>query len=86
MVSSWSPSSILLEVTSENLCGFDIFRLADLVTSREMNDQNRSTLLKIDPVARAIVDSLLRVSSSNGPKITWLATDEAFNPGMGGKP
>jgi hypothetical protein len=81
-VPSWTPSFILLEVTSEILRRFNIFRLGALVTIGEKNDQHRSSLLKIDPVTRTIVDRQLRNSIPAVPDIYWIAEDEALNPGL----
>jgi hypothetical protein len=76
------PSFILVVVTSKILRSFNIFGLGALVTTGEKNDQRRTPLLKIDSVTRAIVDPQLRDSCPNGPKIAWIAADDAFNPGL----
>jgi len=59
-VQSCSPSFILLEVASEILSRFNIFRFGTLVTISEKNYQHLASLLKINLVARATVDPKLR--------------------------
>jgi hypothetical protein len=73
---------ILLEVTSEIMRRFNIFCLGAFVSTGKKNDQQRTPLLKTDPVTRAIVDRQLRDSCPNGPNIAWIAADEAFNSGL----
>ncbi len=73
---------MLLEIPSKVLRRINIFRLGALVTISEKNDQHQTSLLKIYPVIRAIVDPHLRNSSPNGPDIAWIAADEALNAGL----
>jgi len=78
----WSASFIILEVTGEFDGGLDDLRLGAFVTTSKKNDQHLSSLLKIDPVARAMVDPQLRDSSPVGPDIARIAADETLNPGL----
>jgi hypothetical protein len=60
----------------------NVFCLGAFVSTSKKNDQHHSSLLRIDPVARAMVDPQLRDSSSDGPDITRIAAEEALNPGL----
>ena len=45
-----------------------------------------SPLQVVNPVSRAVVDPQLRHARPNGLDVTWIATDEALDPGLNLRP